>query len=230
MKNKLLILFLLSGLQLSAQTIVQQFVAVSSGAGQVADMDLLKPTAKGSVLIAMPNLLFTGVTVVRVADNAPDGGNTYKHIAEASSSCATQPLDIWYCENCKPGASELKFYLSGHVTASINAFMEVAGLASSSVLDGDGAHVSDGAGTSEGLEVGPSLTTKATDFVIARYSSTAPRPNAVTPAGWIYKTSYVYQLNAPPGTYQPTLTGASAESKFCMSMAAFKTKPPAVQH
>lgn len=230
MKKKLLTLLLLGGVELSAQTIVQQFTAVSSGAGEVSDMDLNKATGKGSVLIAMPELLSPGVTVLSVTDNAPAGGNTYKQISGASSSGGNGPVDIWYCENCKPGVTELKFHLSGHVRASINSFLEVLDMALSSVVDGSGAQVSNGTGTSGGLEVGPSITTTATDFIIARYSSTAPRPSGVTPAAWKYKTSYVYQLNAPPGAYQPTLTGGSAESRFCVSMAAFKTRPAVLSH
>src|ERR1700681_4770218 len=224
MKEQLLILMLLlwGGVELSAQTIVQQFVAISTG-GEVSDMDLSQPTGKGSVLIAMPVLLSPGAKVLSVTDNAPDGGNTYKQIPGATSSCANKSVDIWYCENCKPGVTELKFHLSGQPKGSINAFLEVSDMALSSVVDGSGAHVSDGTATSGGLEVGPSITTTAKDFVIARYFPTAPLPTGVTPAAWTYTTSYVYALNAPSGTYKPTLTGTSAGGSFCMGMAAFKT-------
>ncbi|MGB3579353.1 MAG: hypothetical protein WBA08_24650, partial [Candidatus Sulfotelmatobacter sp.] len=79
MGRKLLVFMLFcGGVELSAQTVVQQFVAVSAGAGTVSDMDLPKPSGKGSVLIAMPVLLSPGVKVLSVSDNAPDGGNTYK--------------------------------------------------------------------------------------------------------------------------------------------------------
>jgi len=223
MKKKLLILLLWGGVELSAQTIVQQFAAISAGAGTVSDMDLNQPTGKGSVLIAMPVLLSPGVKVLSVTDNAPDGGNTYKQVSGAISSCANKFLDIWYCESCNPGVTELKFHLSDHVKGSINAFLEVSNMVLSSVVDGSGAHVSDGTATGGGLEVGPSITTTAKDFIIARYFPTAPLPTGVTPAAWTYTTSYVYLLNAPSGTYQPTLTGASAGGSFCMGMAAFKT-------
>ena len=46
-----------------------------------------------------------------------------------------------------------------------------------------------------------------------------------TPAAWAYTTSYVYALNAPSGTHQPTLTGAKPDSNYCISMAAFKIAP-----
>lgn len=224
MKKTLFIFFLsLSlGAEARAQTILQQFSAVSSGAGTVSDMDLPEPTGKGSVLITMPLLLTPGVKVVSVTDNAPDGGNTYKQIPGTSSSCSDQALDIWYCENCNPGVTELKIHLSDHVRASINAFLEVSGLALSSVVDGSGAHLSDGTATSGGFEVGPDITTTAKDFIIARYFSTAPLPSGVTPVAWTHKPSYVYVLTGPSGKYQPTLTGAVPAGKFCMSMAAFK--------
>ncbi|MGA2456669.1 MAG: hypothetical protein ABSF85_03810 [Terriglobales bacterium] len=223
MKKGLLILLLLwGGVASSAQTIVQQFVAISSG-DETSDMDLKAPTGKGSILIAMPALLAPGVKVLKVTDNAPDGGNTYKQIPGATSSCAKKSVDIWYCENCNGGVTELKYHLSGRAKANINAFLEISNVALSSVVDGHGAHVSDGSATSKGLEVGPSITTTAKDFIIARYVSSAPRPSGVTPAAWTYKTSYVYVLNAPPGTYQPTLTGGKAGGSFCMSVAAFKT-------
>jgi hypothetical protein len=223
MKEQLLILLLLwGGLELSAQTIVQQFVAISTG-GEVSDMDLNQATGKGRVLIAMPVLLSPGAKVLSVTDNAPDGGNTYKQIPGATASCVNKSVDIWYCENCNPGVTELKFHLSGQPKGSINAFLEVSDMALSSVVDGSGAHVSDGTATSGGLEVGPSITTTAKDFIIARYFPTAPLPTGVTPAAWTYTTSYVYALNAPSGTYQPTLTGGSAGGTFCMGMAAFKT-------
>jgi hypothetical protein len=228
MKNKLLILlFLCAGVQLSAQTIVQQFVAVS-GPSRVSDMDLPADTSSGSVLIAMPGPLSPSVKVLSVTDNAPGGGNTYKQVPGAASSCtgANMSLDIWYCEDCKPGVNELKFHLSDHVRGSINSFLEVSKMALSPVLDGSGAHVSDGTGTSAGLEVGPSITTTATDFIIARYFSTAHSPTGVIPATWTYKTSYVYVPNASPATYQPTLTDGSPAGSFCMSMAAFKTAAP----
>lgn len=55
MKKQVLALLLLwVGVPVSAQTVLQQFTAVSSGAGTVSDMDLPQPTAKGSVLIATP--------------------------------------------------------------------------------------------------------------------------------------------------------------------------------
>ena len=224
MKNILLLLFLVGVADLSAQTIVQQFAAVSAGAGEVSDMDLNQPTGKGSVLVAMPELLSSGVNVLSVTDNAPDGGNVYKQVKGASASCSGKPIAIWYCENCKPGVTELKFHLSGHVRGSINAFLEISGMALSSVLDGNGAHVSDGTATKDGLEAGPSLVTTGTDFIIARFSSSA-RPTGVTPAAWTYKPTYAYGLGLPPGTYRPTFIGASGSS-FCVSMAAFKTDAP----
>lgn len=225
MKKTVLMLLLLWGAESSAQTILQQFAAVSSGAGQVSDMDLNQPTSEGSILIAMPGQLSPGIKVVNVTDNAPDGGNTYKQVTNASSSCASQSLEIWYCEKCKAGVTELKFHLSDHVRASINAFLEVSNLAADSPLDGSGAHVSDGPSTSQGLDIGPRITTAAADFVIARFYATA-HPTGVTPDSWTYKPTYVYGLNFPAGTYQPTLTGGRAGDKFCMSMAAFKTAVP----
>jgi hypothetical protein len=226
MKERFLILLLLwGGVELSAQTIVQQFAAISRGSGVKSDMDL-EATARGSTLIAMPGQLSPGVKVLSVTDNAPDGGNTYKQVSGASSSCPEGPLDIWYCENCNPGVTELQFHLSGRVKASINSFLEVSNLASSSVLDGSGAQVSNGTATSAGLEVGPMIKTTATDFIVARFFSASPYPTGVAPEAWTFKPSYVYLLNGPPGTYQPTLTGGEGGATFCMSVAAFKAAPP----
>jgi len=224
-KELLMVLLLWGGAELSAQTIVQQITAVSQGAN-VSPLELKEPTGKGNVLIAMPVVLTPGIRVVKVTDNAPDGSNTYQQIAGASASCANKFVDIWYCENCKPGATELKFFLSDSAILSVNAFLEVSNLASSSVVDGSGAHVSDGTASSGGLEAGPSLTTTAKDFIVARYSSAPPFPTGVTPAAWTHNPSYVYALNAPAGTYQPTLTGGKDGDNFCMGMAAFKIAAP----
>ena len=207
---------------LSAQTITQQFAAISAGAAQVSDMDLPNPTAEGSVLIAMPMQLSPDVKIVSITDNAPDGGNTYKPVPAAGSFCAKRALEIWYCEKCKGGVTELKFHLSGHVRASINGFMEVTGLAVPAALDGDGVSVSDGVASSAGALVGASLKTRAKDFVIARYFADPPLPTGAAPAMWAYKPSYVYGVNLAPGAYQPMLTGGKAGGGFCMSMAAFK--------
>lgn len=207
---------------LSAQTITQQFAAISAGAGQVSDMDLPSPTAEGSVLIAMPMQLSPDIKIVSITDNAPDGGNIYKQVPSAASFCAKRVLEIWYCEKCKGGVTELKFHLSGHVRASINGFMEVAGLAVPAVLDGNGVSLNDGVASSAGAFVGPILKTKVKDFVIARYFAGPPIPSGVTPPLWTYKSSYVYGLNLAPGAYQPTLSGGKAGGSFCMSMAAFK--------
>jgi hypothetical protein len=227
MREKLLILLIfVGGVELSAQTIVQQFAALSSGGGgQVSDMDLNTPTGEGHVLIAMPELLSAGVKVVSVTDNAPGGGNTYKQVPGASSSCPNRLIDIWYCENCKSGVTELKFHLSGGVKGSINGFIELSNMPKSSVLDGSGVHLNDGTVTGGGLEVGPQIKTTARDFIVARYPLTVPGPGpqGVIPATWKFTTSYVYELNGPSGTYQPTLTGAKAAANFCMSLAAFKT-------
>src|SRR5450755_1806356 len=119
----LIMLLLWGGLELSAQTLVQEFAAISKGSGMKSDLDV-QPTAKGSTLIGMPFEMSPNVKVVSVTDNAPDGGNTYKKASGASSSCPEGPLDIWYCENCNPGVTELQFHLSGHVKASINSFLE----------------------------------------------------------------------------------------------------------
>jgi len=228
MKKQLLMLFLLwGGIEISAQTVVQQFFAVSSQPNPVSDMDLHQPTGAGNVLIAMPRPMSPGVKVASVTDNAPGGGNTYKQVPGAASSCGAKVLlDIWYCENCKEGVTELKFHLSSGTRVSVNAFLEISGVPLSSVLDGSGVHVSDGTGTSAGLEVGPSITTKGTDFIVAFYYSGNPIPTGVVPDAWTYKTTYVYGLNQPPGTYQPKLTGAGAAGSYCMSMAAFKTAAP----
>lgn len=215
-------LFWAASAALSAQTITQQFAAISAGAGQVSDMDLPNPTAEGSVLIAMPMQLSPDVKIVSITDNAPDGGNIYKQVPGAMSFCAKQALEIWYCEKCKAGVTELKFHLSGHVRASINGFMEVTGLAVPAALDGNGIAMSGGIASSTGALASPSLKTTAKDFVIARYFADPPIPTGVTPAVWTYKPSYVYGLNLAPGAYQPTLTGGKAGGSFCMSMAAFK--------
>lgn len=222
--NKILLVFLLLwvNIELSAETIVQQFTAISSGAGTVSDMDLPQPSAKGSVLIAMPVLLSPGVKVLSVTDNAPAGSNTYKQVPGTGASCANKSLDIWYCENCNAGVTELKFHLSGPVRGSLNAFLEVSGTALTSVLDGNGSQVSKRTGASAGLTAGPSITTNTKDFIVARYFSVPLLPTGVAPSEWKYNPSYVYVLDALPGTYQPTLTGAKSGTEFCMSVAAFK--------
>jgi hypothetical protein len=226
MKEKFLVLLLLcGGMELSAQTIIQQFAAVSAGARTVSDLDI-SPTSKGSTLIAMPGQLVPGIKVLEVTDNAPDGPNKYKQVSGASSSCPEGPLEIWYCENCNPGVTELQFHLSSHTRASINSFLEVSGLAPSSVLDGSGTQVSDAKATSAGLEVGPKITTTAKDFIIARFFSSTPYPTDVAPAAWTFKPSYVFVPSGPPGTYQPTLSGAKEGGTFCMSVAAFKVATP----
>jgi len=223
MRVKLLaVLLLCGGVRLSAQTIVQEVTVLSQGA-HVSPVELKAPTGKGNLIIAMSTMLNPGLKVVSVTDDAPDGGNVYKQIAGASSSCANKPIDIWYCENCKPGVAELRFHLSAAAIASAYSVLELSNMALSSVVDGSGGQVSDGTATSAGQQVGASITTTARDFIVARYFPSAPRPTGVTPAAWTYNPSYVYVLNAPPGTYQPTLTGAKADGSFCMSVAAFKT-------
>jgi len=226
MKGKFLVLPLLlwGGMQLSAQTILQQYTAISQG-NDVSDMDLKDPTAKGSLLIAMPVQLLPGIKVMSVTDNAPDGGNTYKKVEGAISTCEKKSVEIWYCENCNPGVTELKFHLSAQTRGSINAFLELSNMAPTSALDGTGVHISDGASTAAG-QVGPSITTTAKDFIIARFFPTQPMPTGVTPSPWTFTTSYAYFVDAPPGTYQPTLTGGKSGTDFCMSIAAFKTAPP----
>lgn len=221
MKKRLLMLLLLCGGVASAQTIVQQYTAISQGYN-VSDMDLKQPTAAGSVLIAMPVVLTPGLKVLSVTD---DQSNTYKQVSSAAASCGNRPVNIWYCENCKPGVMELKFHLSGRTKGSLNSFIELSNMATSDVVDGSGAQLSDAtaAGT---VEAGPSITTTTKDFIVARYFPTDPLPTGVTPAAWSYTPSYVYMPDAAPGTYQPTLTGGKAGANFCMSVAAFKIGAP----
>lgn len=227
MKGKFLIVLLLCGATgVPAQTILQEFSAVSHGGGVKVKSDLdVQATVKGSTLIGMPGQLSPGVKILSVTDNSPDGPNTYKQVSGASSSCPNGPLEIWYCENCNGGVTELQFHLSGHVHGSINGFMEVANLAPSLVLDGTGAHISNGASTKTGSEVGPSIKTTANDFIVARFFSAPEYPTGITPDAWTLKSSYAYVLNGPAGTYQPTLTGAKDGETFCMSVAAFKVAP-----
>jgi hypothetical protein len=224
MRKKLLVfLLLMGGVELSAQTIVQQFVSLTRAEALQPHIDIL-PTHAGSLIIVMPGPLNSGITVVSVEDNATTGSSTYKQVPGAASSSTgrNSALDIWYCENCNAGATEIKINLSAPAKGSMNAFLEVSNMALSSALDGGGVNLSNGTGSSAGLEVGPSITSTAKDFVIARYVSTFTSPTGVTPAAWTYKSTYVYMLNGPAGTYQPTLTGASPGASFCMSMAAFK--------
>jgi hypothetical protein len=225
MKRLIVALLLCAGLA-SAQTVLQEFSAVSSGAGTISDMDLPSPTASGSVLITMPLLLTPDVKVISVTDNAPGGGNTYKQVPNTYGACKKQSVDIWYCENCRAGVTELKIHLSDHVRASLNTFLEVSGLATTSVVDGSGVHLSDGSATKDGLEAGPKLTTTAKDFVIARYFSEPPLPGGVTPKQWTFTKSYAYVLSGAAGDYQPTLNEAKAGSNYCVSSAAFKVAEP----
>ncbi len=216
----LLLLLVCGGVKVSAQTVLQDFVSIGAPA-EVIDMDLPKPSAKGSVLIAMPGPLTEGVKVISIVDNK---GNTYKEIPGATSSATGKSLQIWYCENCAEGVTELKFRMSRFAKlGSINGFVEVSNVALSSSLEGS-AQVSDGKATSDGLEAGPSITTSARAFLIARYASDSPLPKGVNPAPWTYKTTHVYLEGGAPGTYQPKLTGATAGSNFAMSMAAFKAR------
>lgn len=218
------------GVTLSAQTIVQQFAAISRNSGATSDLDI-EGTGQGSTLIAMPGQLSPGVKVLSVTDNAPDGGNTYRQVPGSGASCGESgSLDIWYCEKCNAGVTELKFHLSGGARGSINSFLELSNLAPSTVLDGSGAQVSNGTATSTGAEVGPAIKTTSRDFIVARFFSSSPYPTGVTPEAWTFKPSYVYLLNAAPGTYQPTLTGGKSGGSFCMSVAAFKTAPSDAGH
>ena len=227
MKRALLLCALLWASQSPAQSVLQHFIAVSKGAGTVSDMDI-GTTSEGSVIIAMPLELTPGITVLSVTDNAPTGSNIYKKVSGSTASCANQAMEIWYCEKCSAGVTELKFHLSDHVRASLNSLVEVSGLQLPAALDGEGTHLNDGTRTSKGEEVGPVIKTTASDFIIARYNSDFPIPKAVAPDPWQYRTSYVYITNGPAGTYQPTLSGGEGKSgKYCMSAAAFKAAPGA---
>lgn len=226
MKRALLLCALLWASQSPAQTVLQHFIAVSKGGIEVSDMDI-GTTSEGSVIIAMPLQLTPGVKVLSVTDNAPTGSNTYKRIAAATASCGNQAMEMWYCEKCSPGVTELKFHLSGIPRASLNALVEVSGLQLPAALDGEGTHLDDGTRTNKGEEAGPVIKTNAPDFIIARYNSDFPIPKVVADP-WQYRTSYVYIPNAPAGTYQPMLSGGEGKGgKFCMSAAAFKAAPPA---
>lgn len=220
MKKLLLLSLLWGGVGLAAQTIVQQSTILSQGSAGLSLIELEKPTAKGDVLIAMSTVLSPGNAVLSVTDDAPGGSNVYKKIEGASASCATKPVDIWYCEKCKGGVSEVKFNMS-NASMIVNSFLEVSDLATSAALDGS-AHVSDGTATGAGQEAGGSIKTTARDFIIALYFPTAPRPTGVTPVAWTFNPSYVYVKSGAPGTYQPTLTGAKPSGQYCMGMAAFK--------
>jgi hypothetical protein len=225
MKRSLLALALLwAGTQATAQTIVQEFTAISAASASVSDMDLTQPTVEGDTLIAIPEQLSPGVKVSSVTDNAPDGGNTYKEAAGAASTCAKRSLSIWYCEHCKGGVTELKFHLSGRPAGSLNSFLEVSDLASSSVIDST-AQVSEQADNKDGRQAGPRIVTTAEDFVVARFP-VASQAKGVTPELWTAQPAYVYARNLPAGTYQPTLTGVEPTGSFCMSMAAFKKAAP----
>lgn len=225
MKHTLIVLVIFCASAMPAQTVVQQFVIVSRGARTVSDMDL-EATAEGSTLISMPFEVTPGIKVLSVTDNAPAGSNTYKQVPGSVASCSGASLDIWYCEKCSAGVTELKFHLSGHTQMSVNTFIEVSGLETSSPLDGEGAHVTDGTRGKDGVEAGPKIKTSANDFIVARYSSDVPTPEA-TPAPWILKPGYAYLLNGSAGDYQPTLSGKGTDGKYCMSVAAFKTAAPA---
>ena len=115
MKKTLIALALLCAAQVSAQTVVQQFVAISRGAGTVSDMDL-EPTAEGSTLIAMPFEVTPGIKVLSVTDNAPAGSNTYKEVPGSVASCSGALLDIWYCEKCNSKLYEEFFHLTDITT------------------------------------------------------------------------------------------------------------------
>ena len=68
MKKKILIfLFLLGTVELPAQTIVQELFSVG-GPSHISDMDVKAPTSEGSILIAMPGPLATGIKVLGIND------------------------------------------------------------------------------------------------------------------------------------------------------------------
>jgi hypothetical protein len=219
MKKNLLLLSLLlpASVASSAQTVLQQFTSLSQGSVHRSFIELKQPTRKGSVLIAIPMFVAPNIRVLKVSDDGPEGGSVYHKIEAAAASCANKFVDIWYCENCKAGVTEIKMELSD-TAQGLNSFLEVADLAPSAAIDGPGAHVSDGTATIAGQAPGASITTSAQDFVLAAYF---PPAAGITPASWAFTRSFAYLQSAPPGTYQPTLTGAKP-GNYCMAMAAFK--------
>jgi hypothetical protein len=188
------------------------------------NISLTQATGSGNLLaVVLTYYPVSANTVTSMTDNATGGSNTYTQVPGAFGLTGTPPAgttDIWYCPNCKSGATTLTITFSATVTFQQGGLLEYSGVALSSPIDVAGVVTQQTGATTSG----PNLTiTNAGDVLVAvcNVGNTVTGVNApwVSEGNPNNQSAVAQYLPGATGTYSPTFTGVSGG--YCVSAAAF---------
>jgi len=207
-----------------ASLIQSPYAQQASGSPSQA-LALTQATGTGDLLVVCIVAGNSGNTVSSITDNATGGSNTY---VQAPSARATQGsgtpkifTDIWYCDQCKAGATPVTVTFAsstGH-TSAVGVMEWGSGIISPPF---DTAAGNNGNGTPA---AGASVTTTAVNVLMACIGIASGTTNSVA-SPWTSIGSGIHMVcyynDAPAGTTNPTYT-LSGEVRWCSSTASFDT-------
>jgi hypothetical protein len=199
-----------------------------NGAGTLTAFPITLTQATGSgnlLVVAITYFPNTVASITSVTDNATGGSNTYTQVPSAYAHIAAGSngsSDLWYCANCKSGATTVTINFSVTVTFEQGGVLEYSGAALSSPVDVSN-NVSNGSAAATTF-TGPTLaTTNPGDVVVAVCNPfntvtavTAPFTSRGNVNNAAADSDYI---PGATGSYTPTFTGTTGG--FCISAAAF---------
>lgn len=192
---------------------------------------LTNATYKGNLIVV--GVVTAATPTINVpTDNATGGSNTYVRVTGSRSTGNSGALEVFYCANCKAGATIITVTLSAASFGDVFVF-EASGMeVTSAVVDTVGLVNSGAASTTP---VGGAVTTTdpndyATGFIFTATSVTAMHAGDEFTIGDISNGNASADLIATAtNTYSPQWDQASGV--FCSSTVAFKpwvVAPPAI--
>ena len=202
-----------------------------SGAGTLTSWPIALTQATGSGNLLAVMLTYYPVSsaasiISGITDNATGGSNVYAFVPGTfgltNSGFPAGVSEIWYCPNCRSGATTITVAFSSTITFEQGGLLEYSGAALGGALDVAGV-VSIG-GTGVTTFTGPTLTIHGSGDVITAVCNPVSTVTAVSAPfvseGNVNNSSAMSQyLPGAIGSYTPTFTGTTGG--FSISAAAF---------
>lgn len=180
-------------------------------------------TAGNLILVPIINDTDVNATVVSIVDQA---GNVYLQVPAVRATEGTaHTSDIWYCANCKGGATTVVVTMSAGACGA--AVLEISGMSLVNIVDAKGVTNNGNSAT----PTGPTLTTFNRNCVGVSSIATATAITSVNPPwtlmGVLNGNSFAHFLS--PNIFTNAIVYNQSAGVFCLSVCYFvPTFPPMV--
>ena len=186
----------------------------------------IAPTTVGNLIVVSLALSGTSSgTVTSVTDNAPGGTNIYVQApnARATDTGGSFVTDIWYCKNCKAGATSVTVNSASSVAAV--AVYEFSGADTNNPFDTANHADNQTAGTTGNHTMpNPSLTTNfAKEILVSAIANGGNIIDIENPFANYQAFVGAVQIVTALGTYNATFDSNTSGDVYCAGLAGFTT-------